>query len=148
MILNVKHGAPLAFKLDMKPWWAAGVCCSLSLLWAAAKGERSYDAKLVGGKVCMGARRGMDNATGIMKTDYAVFLQPLSNAKTCTHWFYSGILYWDVWYFGKKEGWVLFMPAWFSGSCQCEKCLVHNKTHNKLLWLWITGFILNCICCI
>lgn len=46
----------LDFELDTKPWWTAGVCCSFSLLWAAAKGERSYDAKLGGRKVCMGAR--------------------------------------------------------------------------------------------
>lgn len=94
----------LDFELDMKPRWTAGVCCSLSLLWAAAKGERSYDAKLGGRKVCMGNKRGMDNATYIMKTECAEFLQPLSSAQICIHCFSSGILYWDVRYFGKKEG--------------------------------------------
>lgn len=61
-------------------------------------------AKLGGGKMDVRAGEGMVDTKCIMKRRHAELLEPLNGTWTSTHCFYFGILYWDVWYFGREKG--------------------------------------------
>lgn len=75
------------------------------------------------------------DAKCIMRRKHAELLESLNSTWTSAQCFCFGILYWDVWYFGREEGWNLFMSACYTELWQYEKCLVQNK---------IVIFLKNC----